>query len=98
MKSPIADLSALVSRRCYRGVPEAARARNPHAAKEPGYLWPGEQATFRAWREKGKPMDDQFLNDVVSEDELLIVEIGDAVNLTEGQGAGHSEDKRRAYN
>lgn len=30
-------------------------------------------------------------------DELL-VEIGDAATLTEGQGQGSSEDKRRAYN
>ncbi|MFE2289560.1 albusnodin family lasso peptide [Streptomyces sp. NPDC059452] len=32
------------------------------------------------------------------ERELLPVEIGDATVLTEGQGGGHSEDKRRAYN
>ncbi|MFI5901214.1 albusnodin family lasso peptide [Streptomyces cyaneofuscatus] len=32
------------------------------------------------------------------EHELLPVEIGDATALTEGQGGGHSEDKRRAYN
>ncbi|TQF02159.1 albusnodin family lasso peptide [Kitasatospora acidiphila] len=31
-------------------------------------------------------------------DDVLMVEIGEAVNLTEGQGSGHSEDKRRAYN
>ncbi|MFI8432548.1 albusnodin family lasso peptide [Streptomyces sp. NPDC079020] len=30
--------------------------------------------------------------------ELLPVEIGDATVLTEGQGGGQSEDKRRAYN
>ncbi|MYR38292.1 albusnodin family lasso peptide [Streptomyces sp. SID4944] len=33
-----------------------------------------------------------------NEDELLPVDIGDATVLTEGQGGGHSEDKRRAYN
>ncbi|WP_276314436.1 albusnodin family lasso peptide [Streptomyces sp. Z26] len=33
-----------------------------------------------------------------SDDELLPVEIGDTADLTEGQGGGHSEDKRRAYN
>ncbi|CAL2058497.1 MULTISPECIES: albusnodin family lasso peptide [Streptomyces] len=32
------------------------------------------------------------------EDELTLVELGDAAALTEGQGGGHSEDKRRAYN
>ncbi|MFB7031197.1 MULTISPECIES: albusnodin family lasso peptide [unclassified Streptomyces] len=26
------------------------------------------------------------------------VDIGDVAELTEGQGGGHSEDKRRAYN
>jgi hypothetical protein len=31
-------------------------------------------------------------------DDVLPVEIGDVVALTEGQGGGHSEDKRRAYN
>ncbi|MFE7190566.1 albusnodin family lasso peptide [Kitasatospora sp. NPDC057541] len=28
----------------------------------------------------------------------LVVEIGDVTVLTEGQGKGSSEDKRRAYN
>lgn len=32
------------------------------------------------------------------ESDLVPIEIGDAAELTEGQGAGHSEDKRRAYN
>nr|WP_202438907.1 albusnodin family lasso peptide [Streptomyces sp. SID8356] len=32
------------------------------------------------------------------ENELLPVDTGDATVLTEGQGGGHSEDKRRAYN
>ncbi|MGY9070596.1 albusnodin family lasso peptide [Streptomyces sp. CAS3] len=32
------------------------------------------------------------------EEELTLVELGDAATLTEGQGGGHSEDKRRAYN
>ncbi|MFF4080799.1 albusnodin family lasso peptide [Streptomyces sp. NPDC001777] len=32
------------------------------------------------------------------EEETSLVEIGDAAVLTEGQGGGHSEDKRRAYN
>lgn len=31
-------------------------------------------------------------------DELLPIDIGDAAQLTEGQGGGQSEDKRRAYN
>jgi hypothetical protein len=31
-------------------------------------------------------------------DDLMPVDIGDAAELTEGQGGGHSEDKRRAYN
>ncbi|MFE6686035.1 albusnodin family lasso peptide [Streptomyces sp. NPDC057743] len=45
-------------------------------------------------------MPDQ-LNTAPAEGEnndLVAVEIGDAVELTEGQGGGHSEDKRRAYN
>ncbi|RDG35931.1 albusnodin family lasso peptide [Streptomyces corynorhini] len=33
-----------------------------------------------------------------SEDELLPVALGDIAELTEGQGRGQSEDKRRAYN
>ncbi|MFB7470325.1 albusnodin family lasso peptide [Kitasatospora sp. NPDC056184] len=32
------------------------------------------------------------------EDGDLVVEIGDLTALTEGQGGGSSEDKRRAYN
>lgn len=32
------------------------------------------------------------------EDAAGLVEIGDAASLTEGQGGGNSEDKRRAYN
>lgn len=32
------------------------------------------------------------------ENDLLPVEIGEATVLTEGQGSGQSEDKRRAYN
>ncbi|MFJ4681548.1 albusnodin family lasso peptide [Kitasatospora sp. NPDC088783] len=32
------------------------------------------------------------------EDDVALIEIGDAVALTEGQGQGSSEDKRRAYN
>ena len=32
------------------------------------------------------------------EDELLLVDLGDPAALTEGQGLGSSEDKRRAYN
>lgn len=34
----------------------------------------------------------------VAEQDGLLVEIGDAATLTEGQGKGTSEDKRRAYN
>lgn len=36
-------------------------------------------------------------NAATDEDELL-VEIGDAATLTQGEGSGSSEDKRRAYN
>ncbi|MGW2839776.1 albusnodin family lasso peptide [Streptomyces sp. NPDC001493] len=32
------------------------------------------------------------------DDEVSMIEIGDAATLTEGQGKGSSEDKRRAYN
>ncbi|MEU1087815.1 albusnodin family lasso peptide [Streptomyces sp. NPDC005576] len=32
------------------------------------------------------------------DDEDVVIEIGDAAQLTEGQGKGSSEDKRRAYN
>ncbi|MFI2029840.1 albusnodin family lasso peptide [Streptomyces buecherae] len=43
---------------------------------------------------------DNLLSDdiVIPEDELLPVDIGDTARLTEGQGGGQSEDKRRAYN
>ncbi|MFD8609601.1 albusnodin family lasso peptide [Streptomyces sp. NPDC059631] len=34
----------------------------------------------------------------VCDDELLPVEVGGTAELTEGQGGGQSEDKRRAYN
>ncbi|MFJ9605871.1 albusnodin family lasso peptide [Kitasatospora sp. NPDC101176] len=33
-----------------------------------------------------------------TEDDAAMVELGDAAELTEGQGGGSSEDKRRAYN
>ncbi|WP_328583225.1 albusnodin family lasso peptide [Streptomyces sp. NBC_00370] len=42
-------------------------------------------------------MDDLRI-DALSDDEVLMVDIGDAADLTEGQGQGSSEDKRRAYN
>ncbi|NJP43164.1 albusnodin family lasso peptide [Actinacidiphila epipremni] len=32
------------------------------------------------------------------DDELGPIDLGDAAALTEGQGSGRSEDKRRAYN
>ncbi|AYN32734.1 hypothetical protein DUI70_2231 [Streptomyces albus] len=35
---------------------------------------------------------------VISDDELLPIEVGGTAELTEGQGGGQSEDKRRAYN
>ncbi len=35
---------------------------------------------------------------ITTEDDAAVVEIGDAAELTEGQGGGNSEDKRRAYN
>ncbi|MFE0055378.1 albusnodin family lasso peptide [Streptomyces sp. NPDC059003] len=34
----------------------------------------------------------------ILDDELLPIEVGDTAKLTEGQGGGQSEDKRRAYN
>ncbi|MFJ4503670.1 albusnodin family lasso peptide [Streptomyces sp. NPDC088864] len=38
-------------------------------------------------------------NDVTSrEEQPITVDIGDVAQLTEGQGGGQSEDKRRAYN
>ncbi|MFF3112513.1 albusnodin family lasso peptide [Kitasatospora sp. NPDC057904] len=36
--------------------------------------------------------------DTADEDEPALVQVGDAAALTEGQGGGSSEDKRRAYN
>jgi hypothetical protein len=33
-----------------------------------------------------------------TEEDTALIEIGDAAVLTEGQGGGSSEDKRRAYN
>ncbi|AWL38516.1 MULTISPECIES: albusnodin family lasso peptide [Streptomyces] len=36
--------------------------------------------------------------DTGNEDGVVLVQIGDAAALTEGQGGGNSEDKRRAYN
>lgn len=48
--------------------------------------------------QKGSPMNELLSTDPAIADEPLIVEIGDAVTLTEGQGQGSSEDKRRAYN
>ncbi|MYZ35332.1 MULTISPECIES: albusnodin family lasso peptide [unclassified Streptomyces] len=43
-------------------------------------------------------MNDWICRETNGEDELLPVELGDAAELTEGQGSGQSEDKRRAYN
>ncbi|WP_369357892.1 albusnodin family lasso peptide [Streptomyces sp. cg2] len=43
-------------------------------------------------------MSDQLNPPPSEENDLVAVEIGDAAELTEGQGGGHSEDKRRAYN
>ncbi|GAB2741153.1 albusnodin family lasso peptide [Kitasatospora kifunensis] len=43
-------------------------------------------------------MSDLLNTGATAEDELLPVEIGDVAELTEGQGQGSSEDKRRAYN
>lgn len=36
--------------------------------------------------------------DTGNEDDIALVQIGDTAALTEGQGGGNSEDKRRAYN
>ncbi|MEU6314652.1 albusnodin family lasso peptide [Streptomyces sp. NPDC047014] len=33
-----------------------------------------------------------------AEEQVTAVDLGDAADLTEGQGGGSSEDKRRAYN
>ncbi|MFD7864502.1 albusnodin family lasso peptide [Streptomyces sp. NPDC059783] len=33
-----------------------------------------------------------------TEGETVTVDLGDVAELTEGQGGGQSEDKRRAYN
>lgn len=43
-------------------------------------------------------MDELSSTDLATTEEPLLVEIGDAATLTEGQGQGSSEDKRRAYN
>ncbi|MFE1959646.1 albusnodin family lasso peptide [Streptomyces sp. NPDC059479] len=43
-------------------------------------------------------MNDWICMETTGEDELLPVELGDVAELTEGQGSGQSEDKRRAYN
>lgn len=43
-------------------------------------------------------MPDQLNTTPADEDDLVTVDLGDAAELTEGQGGGHSEDKRRAYN
>ncbi|MFF1901935.1 albusnodin family lasso peptide [Kitasatospora sp. NPDC058218] len=42
-------------------------------------------------------MEEQHTTEAFGDDELM-VEVGDAAALTEGQGQGSSEDKRRAYN
>ncbi|GAA3508828.1 hypothetical protein FHR32_000276 [Streptosporangium album] len=36
--------------------------------------------------------------DAPAADELALIGIGDVAALTEGQGKGSAEDKRRAYN
>jgi len=43
-------------------------------------------------------MSDLMNADTTDKDELLLIDLGDAAELTEGQGQGSSEDKRRAYN
>ncbi|MCX4745308.1 albusnodin family lasso peptide [Kitasatospora sp. NBC_01287] len=43
-------------------------------------------------------MSDLVHTEATIEDDAAPVEIGDAAALTEGQGQGSSEDKRRAYN
>ncbi|WP_406480555.1 albusnodin family lasso peptide [Streptomyces platensis] len=43
-------------------------------------------------------MHDQLNTPPAEEKDLVPIEIGDAAELTEGQGGGNSEDKRRAYN
>lgn len=43
-------------------------------------------------------MPDKLNTAPVDENDLVPIEIGDAAELTEGQGGGNSEDKRRAYN
>ncbi|WP_324607808.1 albusnodin family lasso peptide [Streptomyces sp. NRRL F-5123] len=49
--------------------------------------------------EGNEPMDDVCtITTAGDEDAAGLVEIGDAASLTEGQGGGNSEDKRRAYN
>ncbi len=47
---------------------------------------------------KGIAMSDLMNADTTNKDELLLIDLGDAAELTEGQGQGSSEDKRRAYN
>lgn len=37
-------------------------------------------------------------SDAAAEKTPVAVDLGDVVELTEGQGGGQSEDKRRAYN
>ncbi|BAU84079.1 hypothetical protein SLA_3165 [Streptomyces laurentii] len=44
-------------------------------------------------------MKDLFHTEITGEqDDASLIEIGDLAALTEGQGGGNSEDKRRAYN
>lgn len=43
-------------------------------------------------------MDDLFTADSTGDDEAAMVELGEAATLTQGQGTGRSEDKRRLYN
>ncbi|WP_107426807.1 albusnodin family lasso peptide [Streptomyces sp. CB02460] len=37
-------------------------------------------------------------SDITAEKKSVVVDLGDVAELTEGQGGGQSEDKRRAYN
>lgn len=41
---------------------------------------------------------DQAEQDRVIEEPVLLVSLGEVSAATQGQGQGHSEDKRRAYN
>ncbi|MGW7576848.1 albusnodin family lasso peptide [Streptomyces sp. NPDC054765] len=43
-------------------------------------------------------MPDKLNTAQPGENDLVPIEIGEAAELTEGQGGGNSEDKRRAYN